>query len=185
MTEKILSKRWIYFVMVFILIIFQRGYRLILNFPFVLNASLFLFSSLIMFILLFQYNQKEKEKNKIKLTKKKQKVYDKVDLFIDLLGCLILAFFIFITIKVAINFYLECKANDSPTQEIKLPIENYISGRSDLVYYHFEDKGYSLGYSNPDHLSRKNIIEHYILNIKYSKSVLDMYVIKEYNIEIK
>lgn len=183
MTEKILSKRWIYFVMLFILIIFQRGYRLILDFPFVLNASLFLFSSLIMLVLLFQYNQKEKQKRN--LTKKKQKVYDKVDLFIDLLGCLIFAFFIFITIKVAINFYLESKANDLPTQEIKLPIDNYISGRSDLVYYHFENKGYSLGYSNPDHLKRKEIIEHYVLNIKYSKSVLDMYVIKEYSIEIK
>lgn len=182
MTEKILSKRWIYFVMAFVLIIFQRGYRLILDFPFVLNASLFLFSSLIMLVLLFQYNQKEKERN---LTKKKQKVYDKVDLFIDLLGCLVFAFFIFITIKVAINFYLESKANDLPTQEIKLPIDNYISGRSDLVYYHFENKAYSLGYSNPDHLKRKEIIEHYVLNIKYSKSVLDMYVIKEYSIEIK
>lgn len=183
MTEKILSKRWIYFVMAFVLIIFQRGYRLILNFPFVLNISLFLLCFLIMLVFLYQYNQKEKDKNT--LTKKNHKVYDKVDLFIDLLGCLIFAFFIFITIKVAVNFYLESTANDLPTQEIKLPIDNYISGRSDLLYYHFEDKGYSLGYSNPDHLTRKEIIEHYILNIKYSKSILDMYVIKEYNIETK
>lgn len=183
MTEKILSKRWIYFVMAFVLIIFQRGYRLILNFPFVLNISLFLLCFLIMLVFLYQYNQKEKDKNN--LTKKNHKIYDKVDLFIDLLGCLIFAFFIFITIKVAVNFYLESTANDLPTQEIKLPIDNYISGRSDLLYYHFEDKGYSLGYSNPDHLTRKEIIEHYVLNIKYSKSILDMYVIKEYNIEIK
>ncbi|MFH6999631.1 hypothetical protein ACHRVZ_17035 [Flavobacterium sp. FlaQc-57] len=183
MTEKILSKRWIYFVMAFVLIIFQRGYRLILNFPFVLNISLFLLCFLIILVFLYQYNQKEKDKNN--LTKKNHKIYDKVDLFIDLLGCLIFAFFIFITIKVAVNFYLESTANDLPTQEIKLPIDNYISGRSDLLYYHFEDKGYSLGYSNPDHLTRKEIIEHYVLNIKYSKSILDMYVIKEYNIEIK
>lgn len=183
MTEKILSIRWVYIVMAFILFIFQIRYRFILNFPFVLNLSLFFFCYLIMLVFLYRYNHNQKENKNSKTNKLKK--YQKNDWLIDLFGCLVLAFFIFMIIKTSFNFYLEIKADNSPTQEMKLPISNYISGRVDLLYYHFEDKSYTLGYSNPDQLKREEIIDHYVLNIEYSKSVLGMYVIKKYNVEPK
>lgn len=172
MIENIFSKKWIFIIMALLLVLFLREDRMILNVPLLLNILVFVFSFFIILIFLYRYNsvQKGKKKN---------------NMIIDLLGGLILSFFVFIVIKLAINFYIVKSAEGTATEEIKLPIENFVSGRTDLVYFYFKDKRYSLRYSNTGRLSRKQIMDECTLHIVYSKSFCDTYVINRYNIEVK
>ncbi|RUT67826.1 hypothetical protein D0817_24340 [Flavobacterium cupreum] len=157
----------------FISTVFKKD-RMILNVPLLLNVSFFLLSFGIILLFLYRYNAAGKENAK-----------KKSNTIIDLIGSLILAFFIFIILKLAINYYTVKSAEGLATEETKVPIDNYVSGRTDLLYFYFKDKRYSVRYNNRSHLSRKEIIGNYTLHIVYSKSVFDTYVIKNYNIEVK
>lgn len=173
MIENVLSKKWIFLVMAFLLVVFLREDRLILNVPLFLNVSLFFLSFCLLLFCLYRFNLQKSKKEK------------KSNLITDLLGCVILSFFVFILFKLAVNFYIEKSVKELSVKEIKLPIDNFISGRTDLVYFYFKDKTYSLRYNNTNNLSKKELIDNYVINIKYGESVFNTYVIKNYNIEIK
>lgn len=174
MIENIFSKKWIFIIMALLLVLFLKEDRMILNVPLLLNVSVFLLSFGIILIFLYSYNSARKGK-----TKKKRNI------IIDLLGNLILAFFIFIILKLGMNYYIAKSAEKTAMKEIKVPIDNFVSGRTDLLYFYFKDKRYSVSYNNASYLSRKEIIEEHQLHIMYSKSIFDTYVIKKYSIEIK
>lgn len=158
--------------MALLLVLFLKEDRMILNVPLTLNVSVFVLSFGIVLIFLYRYNSNGKAKNKN-------------NNIIDLLGILILAFFIFILLKLAINYYTVKSAEEIVTEETKVPIDNFVSGRTDLLYFYFKDKRYSVRYNNTSHLSKKEIIDNYTLHIVYSKSIFDTYVIKKYSIEVK
>ncbi|TCN50335.1 hypothetical protein [Flavobacterium circumlabens] len=174
MIEKIFAKKWIFIIMALLLMLFLKEDRMILNVPLTLNVSVFLLSFGIVLIFLYRYNSAEKGKAK-----------NKSNTIIDMLGILILAFFIFILLKLAINYYTVKSAEEIATEETKVPIDNFVSGRTDLLYFYFKDKRYSVRYNNTSHLSKKEIIDNYTLHIVYSKSIFDTYVIKKYSIEVK
>ncbi|MCK8141815.1 hypothetical protein MW871_07895 [Flavobacterium sp. I-SCBP12n] len=172
MTEKIFSKKWIFILMAILLVLFLKEDKIILNVPLILNICVFVISLLI--ILIFQYKH-----NSVKKKKKNNNT------IINIVGVFILSFFIFIILKLSINFCIIKSSEKMVNEEIKLPIDNFISGRTDLIYFNFNDKRYSLRYNNTDNLSREEIVNKHILHIIYSKSFFEIYVIKKYNIEFK
>lgn len=176
MTEKILSKRWIYLPLALILALYVRGNEIILNTPFMFNIIVFLFCFLLLLFCCYRYNKTENfQGHKIKKR-------DTTDVIIELVGCFILSFFCFITIKLLFNFYLESKAKDKAILEMNLPIDNYIKGRRDMMHFYYKDLKYSFRYTNPDKLSKEEILNHYCIQIKYSKSEFNTAVVKGYNI---
>ena len=174
MIENIFSKKWIFILMAILLVLFLKEDRIILNVTLILNICVFLLSLFIIFIFQYKYNSVKK--------KKKKKNNNNI---INITGIFILSFFIFIILKLSINFFIIKNSEKMLNEEIKLPIENFISGRTDLIYFNFNDKRYSLRYNNTDNLSREEIVNKHILHIIYSKSFFEIYVIKKYNIEFK
>ena len=160
--------------MALLLVLFLREDRMILNVPLLLNIVVFFLSLSVLLVFLYRYNAAGRGKEK-----------KNSNTIIDLLGCLILSFFLFIILKLAINYYIVKIADKTVTEEVRLPIDNYVSGRTDLLYFYFKKKRYSLRYNNNSHLSRKEIIEQYALHVIYSKSFCDIYVINAYNIKVK
>ncbi|WP_139166073.1 hypothetical protein [Chryseobacterium jejuense] len=64
---------------------------------------------------------------------------------------------------------------------MRLPVSNLTSGRQDLIYFEFEGEKYSLRYSNRD-LEKQDVINNYNIELSYSPSVFDTYVVKNYRI---
>lgn len=156
--------------MVFLLILFLREDRMILNFSTPWNILLFIV--VLVFVLGFSYCYSFR--NKIKY-----------NFITDLLGSLVLSFFMFIILKMSVNFWIEERSKNKIIEKEVLFIDNFISGRSNLIYFYFKDKRYSLKYNNSYHLDREELINDYNIEIYYSKSILDTYVIKKYNIVAK
>ena len=68
---------------------------------------------------------------------------------------------------------------------MRCPVYNFISGRRNSVYFYFHNQRYSLGYRNNQQLDREDIIKNYEVELEYSRSVLDTYIIRRYRITPK
>lgn len=161
----LLSQKWFYIVMIGLLIIFIQNNKLILHMHFIINVLLFM----IPFLSIFFY---------LLLKGRKDKTYSLKENLIDAGG---IAFFILFILKIMINFYIKSYSEDQKILIMRLPVSNLTSGRQDLIYFEFEGERYSLRYSNRD-LEKQDVINNYNIELSYSPSVFDTYVIKNYRI---
>lgn len=169
MIEKLLSKGWVLITMVLLLLVFLRQERLILNFPIILSILLYV----IPFIFLgffYWYKFRKRKSNNF--------------LIVELLGIFLISFFLYIVLKTCVNFWIKESAESKQITKVLL-IDNFISGRSGMIYFYFKNQRYSLRYDNENHLSREELINNYSLSIDYSNSIFDTYVINKYYIVIK
>lgn len=164
MLEKILSNKINYLFILSILLLFLSNNSLILNFPTFLNTLLIIFFYICIFSVSYLKNKKIKKNN-------------------TFLESSVLTLFIYIVFRIIINFWIVEVSKSSKIETTILPIENFIAGRSNLVFFYFKDKRYSLRYNN--HLSKDELINHHKIKIYYSKSLIDTYVVKKYNIIAK
>ena len=137
----------------------------ILNFPFYVNILLYTCILTILIGYFYFFNRKKKEYNFIT----------------ENLNSLVLALSLFFIIRLVAIFYIK-EVADKDIIIARYPISNFISGRFNSVYFYFQNKRYSLGYRNSQQLLREDIINNYEIEIQYSHSVLNTYVIRKYKI---
>lgn len=136
-----------------------------MNFPFYVNILLYTCILTILIGYFYFFNRKKKEYNFIT----------------EILNSLVLALSLFFIIRLVAIFYIK-EVADKDIIIARYPISNFISGRFNSVYFYFQNKRYSLGYRNSQQLLREDIINNYEIEIQYSHSVLNTYVIRKYKI---
>lgn len=149
-----------------LLAIFLREDKMILNMPVIISFVLLF----IPFLILFCYSYSKDNKS------------EEFIIIGNLFNSSIMSFFIFIVLKMGVNFYVKKYSETQDMTTTTIPISNFISGRLDLIYFNFKEEEYSLRYTNSKHLKRNEIINNYNLKLEYSKSIFGTYVIKNYYI---
>lgn len=167
MINKILKSKWIYFLLLIGIVLYLRDNQLILNPPKYIFWILFSLSFIILSVL--------EIKDKIKITKS---IWD---YFFVMITVSFFSIYIALILKIPINEYIIFKSQNEIFEK-KCKISNYISGRSDRLLFYFDDKVYSVGFQNHNHLERKNIIDNYLLRVEYKRSIFNTYVVQEYEL---
>lgn len=157
--DKFLQKKWHYFILLGIVFFYLRSTNLILNFKFSYKIFLFILCSIIIFFI-----------NK-----------DKANIFGKIFISIFYGFFLNLLILIPINYFIILNSNNSIETKI-FPITNYISGRTNKIYFDFLDENYGIGFNNENHLERDFIIKNCKIQLQFSKSLLGTYVIKDSNI---
>lgn len=91
-------------------------------------------------------------------------------------------FFLNLLILIPINYYIIFNSKNNFVETKIYPITNYISGRTNKVYFDFLGKNYGIGFKNVNHFERNFIIKNCRIQLQYSKSLLGTYVINEANV---
>lgn len=139
--------------------------RKVLNFPLYIDIVLYFSSFLVTFGYFYFSNRK----------------YKYFHLISELISSTIIAFIVFVVFKMGLLFVIE-KMADKEFVITEIPISNFISGRSNVIYFHFENNRYSVGYQNEHHLERRDIIDNYNIQLSYSKSIFNTYIIRNYKV---
>lgn len=167
MINKILKSKWIYFLLLIGIVLYLRENQLILNSPKYIFWVLFSISFIILFVL--------EIRDKIKIKK------NILDYFFVIITVSFFSIYMALILKIPINEYIIYK-NQNEILVKKCKISNYISGRSDRLLFYFDDKVYSVGFQNSNHLERKKIMANFLLRVEYKKSILNTYVVQEYEL---
>ncbi|MDY3315907.1 hypothetical protein PG630_01095 [Riemerella anatipestifer] len=163
MIDNLLSKKWTYIIMACLLVLFLREDKMILGMPVIINILLLVIPCLFMLCFIF-FN-----KGNINLVEEGSKI-------------IVISFFLFVFLKMGVNFYIKRYSREEDIVKISVPIDNFISGRLDLIYFYFNGKRYSLRYNNINHLNKREIVDKYNLELSYQKSIFSTYVITDYRV---
>lgn len=158
--DKFLEKKWHYFILLGIVFFYLRSTNLILNFKFSYKIFLFILCSIIIFY----------------INKGKANIYGKV--FISMFY----GFFLNLLVLIPINYYIILNSKNNFVETKIFPITNYISSRTNKVYFDFLGENYGIGFKNVNNLERNFIIKNCKIQLQYSKSLLGTYVINEANV---
>ena len=157
--EKLIKNKKVFYIIGAVLLGFYAGEdEKILNFPFRVNVLLYVGSLVITFGYFHFSNRKKAEYSFV----------------MEFLSSLVIGFL----------FYIK-KAADKDVSIMRCPVYNFVSGRRNSVYFYFHNQRYSLGYRNHQQLDREDIIKNYEVELEYSRSVLDTYIIRRYRITPK
>ena len=168
LTKMIKNKKVFYIIGAVLLGFYAGEDEKILNFPFRVNVLLYA-SSLIITLGYFHFSNRKKAG---------------YSFVMEFLSSLAIAFALFLMIRIGFLFYIK-KAADRDVSIMRCPVYNFVSGRRNSVYFYFHNQRYSLGYRNNQQLDREDIIKNYEVELEYSRSVLDTYVIWRYRITPK
>lgn len=158
--DKFLQKKWHYLILLGIVFFYLRSVNLIMNFKFSYKIFLFVLCSIIIFI----------------INKDNANIYGKI--FISLFY----GFFLNLLILTPINYLLILNSSSNSVETKILPITNYISGRTNKIYFDFLDSNYGISFKNENHLERNFIIKNCKIQLQFSNSLLGTYVIKDSNV---
>lgn len=155
-----INHKYFYILIALLLAFFWKEESLILNIPFHINSILCILS-LCFSIIYFYFDREEKIGR--------------------LITSIVISFILFIILKTAFIFFVKHNTYDH-IQVGKFPIDNFISGRTNMLYFRFKNKRYSIRYKNPNDITRENLMRDYELHLFYEKSFGEIYVIKEYKV---
>ena len=168
LTKMIKNKKVFYIIGAVLLGFYAGEDEKILNFPFHVNVMLYA-GSLAVTLGYFYFSNRKKAG---------------YSFVMEFLSSLAIAFALFLMIRIGFLFYIK-KAADKDMSITRCPVYNFISGRRNSVYFYFHNQRYSLGYRNHQQLDREDIIKNYEVELEYSRSVLDTYIIRRYRITPK
>ena len=175
--QKILNSRMTYIALLGLVLLYRFQDDRILNIPtriFIITLAVSFFAVMLFLLLRFRaYTEYYK-----------RKLNDKIYIAVLILVIVIFSFLLQGIISIPLNVLIKRNSVDSLTETFECPISNVITTGTDKIHFVFMGSTYSR-YFEVNGFDRKDLIEHYILEIEAKKSLWDTYYIERMSLKKK
>lgn len=166
--KRLFKNRILYILILISLIFYLRSSRMILNFGYIGDMIIFCISFIILTIYFIHFDKNFK----------KEKI-------INILGIIILSVFMFMTVKIPLNYFVIFMSSNQLSQSKYCTIKSYNSRRFGEILFEFENKKYSVRYKKEENMSVKNLVNKHVLIIYIKPSVFNTFVLSDYQVAEK
>ncbi|MGG5209277.1 hypothetical protein ACQWU4_10020 [Chryseobacterium sp. MIQD13] len=92
---------------------------------------------------------------------------------------------VFFVLMYFFSIYIVENSKSNKSAYMEANIESYMGGRSNLIFFKFKGKEYSMKFFNKEGISREDMVNKYNIMVEYRPSVLNTFVIVESTLKRK